>query len=262
MRPQSRREFIQRLAAATAGSAVLPSLYGCGGSLTDASAVPGGGSARLSTRVHSPTIVTKPGTYEITPGSLNDGALLVPTKYTGSPMPLIVGLHGAGMLASSQISLLGAQAESRGFLLLAIGSRGVTWDVMTSKYSYDVQYIDSALTWAFDRVTVDPSRLVIEGFSDGASYTLGLALANGDLFPRAIVFSAGFIPTSDSPAVGTPKFFESHGLFDPILPIDNASRRIVPMLKARGYSVEYLEFSGGHSVNSDVITAALNFALA
>jgi predicted esterase len=262
MPPQSRRQFLQRLAAAAATSASIPGLLACSDASALESPVPGGGSARLSARVRTPTIPTTRGSYPITPGALNDGTLFVPSKYTGAPMPLVLGLHGATMTAASQISLLSPYAESRGFLLLAVGSRGITWDVMTSKYSYDVQFIDAALKWTFDRVAVDARRIVVEGFSDGASYTLGLALANGDLFTRAVAFSPGFIPPSDSPAVGKPAFFDSHGTNDPILPIDNASRRIVPQLKDRGYSVEYMEFSGGHSVNADVVTAAVNFIMA
>jgi phospholipase/carboxylesterase len=261
MRPQSRREFLHRLAAASAISTVLPTLAACGGSLVDNIRF-GGGSSRLTARPRTPSVTTKPGTYPVTPDIINNGVLVVPSKYDGSPMPLVLGLHGAGMLASSQVSLLGSHAEARGFLLLAIGSRGVTWDVFSSKFSYDVKFIDQILAWAFERVSVDPTRVVVEGFSDGASYALGLALTNGDLFTRAVAFSPGFIPNSDSEPVGKAKIFDSHGVNDQILPIDNASRRIVADLKSRGYSVEYVEFTGGHTVTADVAAAAVNFIMA
>src|SRR4051812_31288964 len=101
MRPQSRRDFLHRLAAAAATSAALPGLAGCGGSLIDDVPTPGGGSARLTARPTTPTIATKAGSYLVTPDFVNNGTLLVPSKYDGSPMPLVLGLHGAGMLASS-----------------------------------------------------------------------------------------------------------------------------------------------------------------
>jgi predicted esterase len=89
-----------------------------------------------------------------------------------------------------------------------------------------------------------------------------LTLANGDLFPKGIAFSPGFIPASDSPDVGKPKFFESHGRQDAVLPIGSASRRIVPALQQRGYAVQYREFDGGHQVPADVLAAAADFIMA
>lgn len=258
--PQSRRDFFQSIAAGAAAIGVFPTLLGC----TPPDGVEGGGgSARLTARPRTPSNPTAPGTYPITPGAVNDGTLIVPSNYKADvAMPLVLGLHGAGMNAQSQINLLSPYAESRGFLLLAVGSRGVTWDVMSSKYSYDVTFIDNALRWAFDRVNVDSRRVAVEGFSDGASYALGLSMANGDLFTRTVAFSAGFIPPSDSPAVGKSKIFESHGTGDTILPIDGAARRIVPMLEKAGYSVKYVEFTGGHQVPSDVASQAVDFIMA
>lgn len=261
MRSHSRRQFLARLAASAAGAASLPTLLGC---TPNTEAVPGGGgSARLTARPHAPSTDVGPGSYQITPDLVNDGVLVVPSGYTsGKPIPIVLGLHGATMLASSQVSLMGPYAQSRGFALLAVGARGITWDVMSSRFSYDVAFIDHALKWAFDQVAVDPARIVVEGFSDGASYSLALALANGDLFTRAIAFSPGFIPNSESPAIGKPKFFESHGVNDTILPIDNASRRIVPSLKSRGYTVQYVEFTGGHQVPADIAAQAADFITA
>ena len=252
---RTRRQFLGTLA----GGAVT--LLGCGSSSgpDDAS---GGGSARLTARPTPPTSTVSPGTVQITPENPNDGVLVVPSGYDATqPWPLILALHGAGGSPAGPVSLLGSLAESRGFLLLAVGARGLTWDVLTFKYSYDVTFIDGALRWVFERCAVDPARIVIEGFSDGASYALGLALANGDLFTRAIAFSPGFIPRSDSPPVGKPRFFDSHGRQDPVLGIDRASRRIVPTLKDRGYDVTYVEFDGGHAVPQDVATRAVSWML-
>jgi poly(3-hydroxybutyrate) depolymerase len=41
--------------------------------------------------------------------------------------------------------------------------------------------------------TVDPQRICVSGFSDGASYALSLGLANGDLFTHVAAFSPGFM---------------------------------------------------------------------
>jgi phospholipase/carboxylesterase len=56
-----------------------------------------------------------------------------------------------------------------------------------------VDFIDHSLQYVFDRYTVDPARLGIAEFSDGASYALSLGLPSGDLFSHIIAFSPGFM---------------------------------------------------------------------
>ena len=104
-------------------------------------------------------------------------------------------------------------------------------------YGPDVEFIDRALDWAFDRLTLDTRKLAITGFSDGASYALSLGITNGDLFTRVIAFSPGFM----APATrrGKPQAFVSHGTRDRVLPIGSCSRRIVPQLDHAGYRVRY-----------------------
>ncbi|HUH13354.1 MAG TPA: hypothetical protein VMK65_09600, partial [Longimicrobiales bacterium] len=97
-------------------------------------------------------------------------------------------------------------------------------------------------------------RVALGGFSDGASYALSLGQANGDLFTHVIAFSPGFMTWEER--VGQPEFFISHGVHDPILPIDQASRLIVPALTSAGYSVRYQEFEGSHAVPEDVAMQA------
>lgn len=48
---------------------------------------------------------------------------------------------------------------------------------------------------------------------------------------------------------------------DGVLPIAATSRTIVPMLRARGYAVEYIEFEGGHEVPASITTQALEWFL-
>ena len=57
----------------------------------------------------------------------------------------------------------------------------------------DVDTIDRSLRTVFAALPVDPHRLAISGFSDGASYALTLGLPNGDLFTHVIAFSPGFM---------------------------------------------------------------------
>ena len=113
----------------------------------------------------------------------------------------------------------------------------------------------------FRRCNVDPRRVVLQGFSDGASYALGVGITNPALFSRVVAFSPGFVTPSEMQPV-KPPIFISHGTNDFVLPIDGASRVIVPHLQADGYNVTYLEFSGSHTVPASVAQAAVDFMLA
>src|SRR5215211_5621780 len=175
--------------------------------------------------------------------------LYVPAGYRKeTPSPLVLLLHGAGEDARDGLAQLRGQADEAGLILLAPGSRGPTWDLILSRgrYGPDVVAIDRALGQAFSRCAVDPARVGVGGYSDGASYALALGLANGDLFSHVLAFSPGFLaPTGQR---GSPRIFVSHGTQDRWLPIDSCSRRIVPQLERAGYEVRYHEFEGGHVV--------------
>jgi phospholipase/carboxylesterase len=168
---------------------------------------------------------------------------------------LVVSLHGAGGNAQHGIRLLEAQAEAQGFLLLAPPSRRETWDVIVNNLGPDVAFIDAAIERVFNAHRVDPARIAIAGFSDGASYALTLGLPNGDLFSHVLAFSPGF--TAHPSTAGSPGIFISHGKRDTVLPIDACSRRIVPRLRAAGLRVDYREFDGGHTVPPEMSAAAV-----
>ena len=181
-----------------------------------------------------------------------DGYLYVPATYrVGSPAPLAVLLHGAGEDARDSLALLRAQADAAGLILLALASRLYSWDLIAGRrYGPDVAAIDRALEHTFSRYAVDPQRVAVGGYSDGASYALSLGIANGDLFTHVLAFSPGFLAPPGQR--GQPRFFVSHGTRDRWLPIDRCSRVIVPQLERAGYEVRYREFEGGHVVSPEI----------
>jgi phospholipase/carboxylesterase len=215
-------------------------------------------SGLLSARpqiIAQPSGVT-PGRHRLGLGSRRDGAFLIPQRLDPSrPAPLIVALHGAGGEASHMIDPFATMAEERGIVVFAPDSRGPTWDVIRGGYGPDVAFIDEALRKIFQLHPVDPARVAVSGFSDGASYALSIGVINGELFSDILAFSPGFLAPTQ--AHDSPRVFISHGEHDEVLPIDPCSRRIVPALRKAGYDVDYQEFDGGHVVPPDMVARAV-----
>jgi phospholipase/carboxylesterase len=166
-------------------------------------------------------------------------------------------LHGAGGSAEHGLTPLRPLADAAGFILLAPASRQQTWDIIVGRYGPDVAFIDAALGQTFGRYAVDPARVAVEGFSDGASYALSLGVTNGDLFSHVLAFSPGFMAPAGQR--GSPRVFISHGTRDGVLPIDVCSRKIVPQLQRARYDVRYREFDGGHTVPPEIVREAVEW---
>jgi phospholipase/carboxylesterase len=219
------------------------------------------GDGRLRARPGRVTGTLRPGLSQLgLATSGRDGVLYVPASYSPDrAAPLVLALHGAGGRGERQVQGWIPHADEKGFVVLAPDSRGGTWDVVTGDFGADVAFIDEALASVFSRCRVDAARLILGGFSDGATSALSLGLINGDLFPRVVAFSAGFV-VPGTPH-GAPRFFLSHGRADDILPIDQAGRRVRTQLERAGYRVTYREFDGGHTVLDDVRREAVEWML-
>jgi len=185
-----------------------------------------------------------------------DSLLHIPADYApDQPAAFVLLLHGAGGIAEHGLSLLQGLADEHNLLLLAPASRRQSWDMIHGGYGPDVTLIDQALEHVFTRYAVDPRRLAIGGFSDGASYALSLGLTNGDLFTHIMAFSPGYMAPARQ--IGKPRIFISHGTHDEVLPIEACSRKIVPRLENAQYDVYYREFDGPHTVPPDITQEAL-----
>jgi phospholipase/carboxylesterase len=214
---------------------------------------------RLQARPAAPTAAIKPGEHRLGLISGRDGTLYVPRAVAPQrPVPLLLMLHGAGSSAQT-VRFIFPLAEELGVVVVAPDSRRGTWDGIGGLFGPDVAFIDRALRYTFERVAINPARVAIGGFSDGASYALSLGLANGDLFTHLIAFSPGFI--TPAPPLGRPPIFVSHGTNDRVLGIDATSRQIVPRLRSAGYTVTYREFDGPHTTPAPIAREALEWLI-
>lgn len=217
-------------------------------------------AARLTARPGAPSGEPfPPGEHRAEPEAGWGGVLFVPEGLSpGRPAPLMVVLHGATGNGERMLGRWRETAEQAGLLVLAPDSRERTWDVLTAGYGPDVERLDRALAETFARFAVDPAHLLVEGFSDGASYALSLGLANGDLFSHVLANSPGFCwPPSIN---GQPRFLLTHGTEDAVLPINRTSRMLAPQLELAGYDVTYHEFAGGHSLTLEIMRLSLAWA--
>lgn len=250
----TRRRFVGWGLAGAA--AALGGTWGAGSRLVAAEE----GSARLRARPGKPTKRARKGRHALGLARDRHGVLSVPQSYKPeSPVPLIVMLHGAGGRGEWYDRFSRVAAEE-GIAMVMPDSQGRSWDLIQGGgFGPDIASLDRALTATFERLNVDPRRIAIAGFSDGASYALSVGLANGDLFSRVIAFSPGFMQPPGR--VGKPRVFVSHGDQDRILPVSNPRDRIVPQLKREGYDVSYKEFAGGHTAEPDLIREACTWFL-
>jgi predicted esterase len=243
----TRRSFARLAGTAIAGVALG------GGCRGIASAYPSDG--RLSARPRVNVVTSAAAERPLRLDTDRDAMLRLPRQRADSPLPLLVLLHGATGAGERILRRLGTAPDEAGVAVLAPDSRESTWDAIGGRFGADVHFINRALQRVFETVAVDPDRIGIGGFSDGATYALSLGLINGDLFTRVLAFSPGFVV--EGTPHGHPRFFVSHGTDDSILPIDRCSRRIVPALQKRGYDVTFREFAGGHEVPEGIAREGL-----
>jgi phospholipase/carboxylesterase len=213
---------------------------------------------RLTARPLPSTTTIEPGTYGLLLGVPKDALLTIPASAPQTKVPLVVMLHGAGGTQSALDTVV-ARAQQMGFAVLIPKSRGSTWDLAMGGFAEDPPLINKALEETFKKVNVDPARIAVAGFSDGASYAIALGTANGDFFTHIIAFSPGFLAAVTRH--GKPPIFVAHGRDDGILPFESTSNNIVPFLKNLGYDVRFDAFSGGHRIDPTEATLAFQWFL-
>lgn len=167
----------------------------------------------------------------------------------------LLALHGAGGASADGLWAFRGALTSPNVVVVAPTSESRIWNPF---YGSDLNSIDRALARAFARCRVDPRRIAVGGFSDGAGNALTLGVLNGDLFRAVLALAPGGMQSD--PAVGRPRIYIAHGASDTVIPISR-SRGIVRTLRAAKYPVTYRTFRGGHEVPDAVSMAAARWFL-
>lgn len=222
----------------------------------------------------TPPPASAPATPEKRSGVLQlaGGAYVyLPKGMTGAKMPLLVYFVGAGGQPSDVLTAYRDHADREGFVLLMPSPKGATWDMVDDlsrrfgiemnvrpRYGRDIKALDTSLADLFGKVAIDPKRIAVLGFSNGATYALSIGTANPQLFSAVLALSPGpAFPTRFDPAQ---RVFISHGESDEVLPF-SYTRGVVAKLRVRKMQIEFMSFKGRHEIPDEVRTKALEMFL-
>ncbi len=200
--------------------------------------------------------------------NLANGAVAYrPKSLPDGPAPLLVLLHGASGYPINFLQGMEPVADRLGLILLYPHSRGQTWDFILNVSmdqdpwrGRDSQLLDQSLADLFSRTAIDPHRVVLLGFSDGAGYALSLGVANPQLFSAVIALSPGIFVAPDR-SDRRQRVFVAHGRSDHILSFANTSETIIRELRGEGVNLRFRPFAGDHQIDPAALTEGLEFAL-
>ena len=196
--------------------------------------------------------------------ALVNGAIAYRPPSAAGPLPLLVLLHGAGGYPPGFLQKMEPVADRLGIILVAPHSSDRTWDLIENMqvgdspwHGPDARRLDQVLADLFGRAAVDPSHVVLLGFSDGASYALSLGLSNPRLFTSVIALSPGMMAPQWR-VDRRQRIFIAHGRSDTVLPFAG-TKDIADGLVRAGDNVRFRSFDGGHQIDPSSLTEALEW---
>lgn len=199
------------------------------------------------------------------PGTRGGASLYVPESYVPSrPWPLIVALHGGSGDGGAFLWSWLREARSRGCILLAPTAIGRTWSLQDP--AQDGGNIARLVAQVAEGWSVDPSRLLLTGMSDGGtfSYLHGLAerAAFTHLAPVAAAFHPAMASIADPARLRGRPIFILHGARDWMFPPETAEHA-ARLLAAAGAAVRHQEIADlAHAYPREANTAILDWFLA
>ncbi|MEJ5255708.1 MAG: PHB depolymerase family esterase [Acidimicrobiales bacterium] len=147
----------------------------------------------------------------------------VPSTYDGSPVPLVINLHGylSGAAGAAAISGLDGLAERERFVLATPegNSDKPYWNAVPhAELPDDVGFIAGVIDEVTSAVCVDPERVYVVGFSNGAFLASLVACRLADRV-AAIAAVAGLQDPADCRPTSPVSVLAIHGTDDGYVPI-------------------------------------------
>lgn len=191
--------------------------------------------------------------------------IYVPETYSPDMRhPVIFALHGGSGRGRSFIWSWVAAARTRGAILVAPTSLGQTWAIHGE--DPDTPHLASILEFVRANWSVDSSRMLLTGMSDGGTFTYTSGLEAGSPFTHLAPVAAAFHPmlvqmASEERLNGLPLHI-LHGAKDWMFPVDMA-RQAQRHFSASGAAVTYRELDDlAHTYGADLSTMILDWLLA
>lgn len=177
------------------------------------------------------------------PGSRGGFSLYVPEYYTPDrAWPLVMALHGGSGNGRGFLWSWLRHARSLGAILVAPTATGPTWALMDD--DTDTPNLARILDVVRGRWTVDASRLLLSGMSDGGTFCYVTGLEATSPFTHLAPVSATFHPLmaemADATRLQGLPIFITHGKLDWMFPVQVA-RQTRAALSGAGADVTYRE---------------------
>jgi len=179
--------------------------------------------------------------------------------------PTILALHGRGSNESDLIGL--ADYLPKQFLWISprgpfdLGPDSYEWFQITqigkpdpARLANTLKTIDIFIDEIIANYPIDKNKLYLLGFSQGSIVSLSYALTRPGRI-AGVIAQSGYIPHEsglqiDEVGIKNKPFLLTHGIQDPMLPVDWA-RRSRDTLQKLETQLEYHEFDMGHSVTAE-----------
>ncbi|HMP42894.1 MAG TPA: PHB depolymerase family esterase [Roseiflexaceae bacterium] len=196
---------------------------------------------------------------------------MVRPSVAAGPPPLLVLAHGYGSnehdlfelvsFLDPRLLVVSARAPyllmpgSYAWFEIAFTNQGIVSDQRAATHSAELlaQFVAEAAA----AYGADPQRIMLGGFSQGASMAAIVALSRPDLIAAAAVLS-GLVPaeiTDIMPAaehIAGRRFFVAHGTQDGVVPISNG-RAIRRMLESLPVELTYREYAMAHTISPECL---------
>lgn len=181
-----------------------------------------------------------------------------------TPAPVVFALHGGSGRGRAFLWSWVSAARSRGAIVVAPTSIGQTWAIQGE--DRDTPRLARLLAIVRETWTVDPSRILLAGMSDGGTFTYTSGLDGESPFthlaPVAAAFHPMLVAMADGQRLRGLPVHIIHGARDWMFPSQMADEA-AQYLAARGANVAYRRLDDlSHSFGGDLSAMILDWVLA
>jgi phospholipase/carboxylesterase len=192
-------------------------------------------------------------------------SLYVPEYYDAAvEFPLVVALHGGSGHGRSFLWSWLRDGRSRGVIIASPTSIDATWSLMGP--DQDSANLDAIVDHICNTWSVDRSRILLTGMSDGGTFSYVSGLRSATAFTHLAPIAASFHPLllefAEAERLRDLPVFLIHGVLDWMFAVDMA-RTARDALTAAGAAVEYREIEDlSHTYPQEQNEAILDWMLA